>query len=128
MKKCPICGAVSFNDMNVCYSCMHNFKEDESCGIISIHTPLDEQRESLNICASYEDLQNSVQPCGGVFPQELERNQSYEEIYSAPIAFSAKSNDGQNALSISSIEKNNKGITLGVFIPWGYLQQKSSVD
>ena len=29
MKICPLCGATCFDDMEVCYCCMHRFEEDE---------------------------------------------------------------------------------------------------
>lgn len=35
MKKCPLCGANCFDDMDTCYCCMHRFgePEDESGGV-----------------------------------------------------------------------------------------------
>lgn len=29
MKKCPVCGANVFEDMNTCYNCLHNFQNEE---------------------------------------------------------------------------------------------------
>lgn len=29
-KKCPVCGAISFKDMDVCFGCLHRFEEDEA--------------------------------------------------------------------------------------------------
>lgn len=28
-KKCPMCGAICFEDMDVCFGCLHRFEEDE---------------------------------------------------------------------------------------------------
>ena len=30
MKKCPVCNANCFDDMEVCFGCMHHFAEDEA--------------------------------------------------------------------------------------------------
>lgn len=30
MKKCPVCGANVFEDMDTCYNCLHIFKNDEN--------------------------------------------------------------------------------------------------
>lgn len=32
MKTCPICNSLCFDDMPVCYGCMHGFERDESHG------------------------------------------------------------------------------------------------
>lgn len=29
LKKCPICGAQSFEDIETCFGCMHQFKNDQ---------------------------------------------------------------------------------------------------
>lgn len=31
MKTCPVCRSLCFDDMPVCYGCMHNFDRDGSC-------------------------------------------------------------------------------------------------
>ncbi len=32
IRRCPLCGAGCFDDIDTCYCCMHRFAEDEACG------------------------------------------------------------------------------------------------
>ncbi len=31
MKKCPICGAIAFDDARTCFGCLHEFRSDDGC-------------------------------------------------------------------------------------------------
>ena len=33
IRRCPLCGAGCFDDIDTCYCCMHRFDEDEACGL-----------------------------------------------------------------------------------------------
>jgi hypothetical protein len=115
MKKCPICGATSFNDMNVCYSCMHNFEEDE-------------KYEIINNCASSGGWLGQSMHCDDAFQCNFKSNQVQEERKATHQSIDATFNDMQCDFSIFPIEKDNNRIVLGISIPWKYLQQECSAD
>ena len=33
MKECPVCGARCFDDMEVCYGCLHDFSREDTSPI-----------------------------------------------------------------------------------------------
>jgi hypothetical protein len=43
MKECPICHAHCFDDMDVCYGCMHRFVTADAVSQPSVHAPESEQ-------------------------------------------------------------------------------------
>lgn len=52
MKKCPVCGANVFEDMDTCYNCLHSFNKDENK---AMHADLSARVPDINI-----PLQNSI--------------------------------------------------------------------
>ena len=42
MKKCPVCGAECFDDMETCFECLHSFKEDAHAE----KTPIEQMTEA----------------------------------------------------------------------------------
>lgn len=39
MKKCPVCGAIAFDDASLCYACLHSYERDGEEGLDSGMSP-----------------------------------------------------------------------------------------
>ena len=44
MKVCPVCKSRCFDDMKICYGCMHKFEDDCPTEMISVATDVDQQK------------------------------------------------------------------------------------
>lgn len=58
LKKCPVCGAQSFEDIEVCYGCMHQFKEDHltiAPETVPAETPLEQATVKIDLPSIQKD-------------------------------------------------------------------------
>lgn len=59
MKVCPICKARTFEDMEICYNCLHKFEDDVQEAQTLPHTeikPLVEEGDVVDFLSSYYDF------------------------------------------------------------------------
>lgn len=66
MKTCPVCKARCFDDMEICYGCMHRFEEGEGSGAQEAGKPA--RHEARQVFGAVPD--DESRPHGGTGPAE----------------------------------------------------------
>ena len=64
MKTCPVCGAACFDDMTICYGCMHDFARGEKTAAADVVPDASSPRRALTLPLVIADDSDERQNCG----------------------------------------------------------------
>ena len=132
MKECPVCGAACFEDMEVCYGCLHSFEEGaqkgqvpheqisqalESSRLLGCEKPTDEKADNSDV-SSDKKKRPAHAPASSKVQERPKRQRAPKTATPKVVieridAFDGAENENDEEWTLKlGVPKNCQGITL----------------